>query len=100
MTLLDNTVPDEAAEARARLRHDLISPLTVISGRAQLLSRMIQRSTSLTEPEQGAMLDGLAAIEAAVPTLVTRIDAFGREAADGRIRDAVVVAPNAEDPAP
>jgi hypothetical protein len=99
MSLLDNSASDEAAEARDQLQHDLISPLTVITGRAQLLARMIQRS-SLMEPERGAMLDGLATIEAAAHTLVTQIDAFGREEADGRIRDAVFVAPNAEDPAP
>jgi signal transduction histidine kinase len=100
MSLLDDTAPDEAAAARDQFRHDLISPLTTISGRAQLLTRTIQRSSALTEPERSALLGGLATIEAAVLSLVTRIDAFGREEADGRIRDAVIVAPNAEDPAP
>ncbi len=99
MSLLDDTAPDEAA-ARDQLRHDLISPLTTISGRAQLLARMLQRSSSLTEAERSTLLGGLATIEAAVRSLVTRIDAYGREEADGRIRDAVIVAPDAEDPAP
>ena len=100
MSLVDNTAPDEAAEARDRLQHDLISPLTTISGRAQLLARMIRRSATLTEPERSTLLDGLATIEAAVRTLVSRIDAFGREEADGHIRDAVIVAPDPDDPAP
>ena len=99
MPLLDDMVPNEAAEAREQLRHDLISPLTAISGRAQLLARMIQRSSSLTEPERISMLGGLSSIEAAVRSLVTRIDAFGREEVDGRIRDAVCVASDREDPA-
>ena len=99
MSLLDDTAPDEGAEARDRLQHDLISSLTAISGRAQLLARMIQRSSSLTEAERGTMLDGLSTIEAAVRSLVTRIDAFGREEADGRFRDAVIVASVPDDPA-
>ena len=99
MSLVDNTAPDEAAEARDRLQHDLVSPLTAISGRAQLLARMIQRSATLTEPERGTMLNGLSTIEAAVHSLVTRIDAFGREEADGRFRNAVIVASVPDDPA-
>ena len=60
MSLVDDTAPDEAAAARDRLRHDLISPLTIISGRSQLLARMLQRSSSLTEAERSTMLGGLA----------------------------------------
>jgi hypothetical protein len=33
MSLLDDMAPDGAAAARDGLRHDLISPLTTISGR-------------------------------------------------------------------
>ena len=44
------------------------------------------------------MLDGLSTIEAAVRRLVTRIDAFGREEADGRFRDAIIVALDPDDP--
>jgi hypothetical protein len=100
MSLVDDTAPDEAAAARDQLRHDLISPLTIISGRAQLLARMIQRSSSLTEPERNTLLDGLATIEAAVRTLVTQIDVYGREEADDHIRAAVIVAPEPVDPTP
>jgi signal transduction histidine kinase len=56
------------------LRHELRSPLTTISGRAQLLARAVRRSPSLALVEQERMLIGLAAIEAAVQRLVTVID--------------------------
>jgi len=100
MSLVDDTAPDEAAAARDRLRHDLISPLTIISGRSQLLARMLQRSSSLTEAERSTMLGGLATIEAAVRSLATLIDAYGREEADDHIRAAVIVASVPEDPTP
>jgi hypothetical protein len=97
MSLHDDMAPDEAAEARDQLRHDLISPLTTISGRAQLLARMIQRSSGLTEPERSTLLGGLSTIEAAVRTLVTRVDAYGREDVDAPIRHAVIAAPEPEE---
>jgi signal transduction histidine kinase len=62
-----------------QLRHDLKTPLTAISGHAQLLGRVIRRSPSLREDERVQMAESLAAIEAMVQTMVTIIDAMGRE---------------------
>ena len=75
MSLGAHPFPDPYLDPRDQLRHDLKSPLTTISGRAQLLTRMVRRTSSLTELERGTMLDGLAAIETTVRTLVTRFDA-------------------------
>ena len=102
MSLVDNMAPDEAAEARDRLQHDLISPLTTISGRAQLLARMIRRSATLTEPERSTLLNGLATIEAAVRVQLTCIETLGRHGPDGRIRDEAeaMAAPELENRAP
>jgi signal transduction histidine kinase len=61
------------------LRHDLKTPLTAISGHAQLLGRAVRRSPSLREDERARMVESLAAIEAMVQTMVTIIDAMGRE---------------------
>ena len=66
-----------------QLRHDLKTPLTTISGHAQLLGRAIRRSPSLTEDERGRMVEALGTIEAAVRTMVTLIDAMGRDGVDG-----------------
>jgi signal transduction histidine kinase len=65
-----------------QLRHDLKTPLTTISGHAQLLGRAIRRSPSLNDEERGRMLKSLATIEAAVRTMVSLIEAMGREEAD------------------
>ena len=65
------------------LRHDLKSPLTTISGRAQLLARAVRRSSSLTDEERGRMLEALATIEEQVRTMVSLIDALRRDGADG-----------------
>ena len=62
-----------------QLRHDLKTPLTTISGHAQLLTRAIRRSPSLAENERARMLESLATIEAAVREMVPMIDAMGRE---------------------
>ena len=75
MSPIDDPTPDPAAEDD-RLRHALVTPLTVISGRAQLLTRLALRSPSLTEPERLALLDGLTTITDAVRLLVRRIDAL------------------------
>jgi hypothetical protein len=60
-----------------QLRHDLKTPLTLIAARAYLLARSIRRSSSLTDGERGTMLDGVAAIEEAVRTMVITIDGIG-----------------------
>jgi signal transduction histidine kinase len=62
-----------------QLRHDLKTPLTTISGHAQLLARAIRRSPTLADNERGRMLESLATIEEAVRTMVPLIEAMGRE---------------------
>jgi len=57
-----------------QLRHDLKSPLTTILGRAHLLTRTVRRSRTLTDDERARMLEGLAAIDAAVVAMVVIID--------------------------
>jgi signal transduction histidine kinase len=66
-----------------QVRHDLKTPLTTISGHAQLLGRAVRRSPSLSNEERAKMLEGLAMIEAAVGAMVTIIDAMSRNSADG-----------------
>jgi signal transduction histidine kinase len=66
-----------------QLRHDLKSPLTTIYGRAQLLSRTVQRSPSLSDEERAKMLAGLSVIESSVQRLVSVIDGLSRERSDG-----------------
>jgi signal transduction histidine kinase len=66
-------------ETRDQLQHDLKTPLTTISARAQLVARMVRRASALTELERGAMLDSLGAINAAVAAMVVTIDGIGRE---------------------
>ena len=81
--------PPDDADAEPQLdsldqvRHDLKTPLTTISGHAQLVSRAIRRSPSLSDAERAKMLEGLAMIEAAVGAMVTIIDAMSRNSADG-----------------
>jgi signal transduction histidine kinase len=57
-----------------QLRHDLKTPLTTIRSRAYLLARTVRGSRSLTEEEQSRILEGLAAIDAAVVAMVVIID--------------------------
>ena len=65
-----------------RLRHDLKSPLTTISGRAQLVGRAVRRSPSLTDEARGRILEALATIEEEVRTMVRLIDALRRDGPD------------------
>ena len=65
-----------------QLRHDLKTPLTTISGRAQLLARAVRRSPSLSDAERARMLEGLAEIEVAVREMVSRIDEMGQASRD------------------
>ena len=76
MILGHDAEPHSSDDPRDQFRHDLKTPLTTISGRAQLLTRMARRSSSLTELERGAMLDGLAIIEATVRAMVTQCDSM------------------------
>jgi signal transduction histidine kinase len=54
--------------------HDLMNPLMVIRGRAQLVERAILRSTALPETERASILHSLTEIEAAVLGIVEMID--------------------------
>jgi signal transduction histidine kinase len=79
--------PDDADDvpppgALDQLRHDLKTPLTTIHARSQLLGRAIRRSPSLTDDERAWMLETLATIDEAVRTMVTVIDAMGRDRAE------------------
>lgn len=66
MPLADDPPHGHFATEHDRLRHESITSLTTISGRAQLMRRRVLRSSDLTELEREWMLDGLATIEAAV----------------------------------
>jgi signal transduction histidine kinase len=72
--------PDEFVyDAVDRLRHDLKSPLTTIHGRAYLLGRAIRRAPAVSDEERARMLEGVAAIEVAVRTMVAVVDSIGDE---------------------
>ena len=83
MPCVDNPDDVPPPDTLDQLRHDLKTPLTTIRARAQLLGRAIRRSPSLTDDEQARMLESLATIEQAVQTMVTVIDAMGRDGANG-----------------
>jgi signal transduction histidine kinase len=83
MPCVDNADDVPSPDALDQLRHDLKTPLTTIHARAQLLGRAIRRSPSLTDDEQARMLESLATIDEAVRTMVTVIDAMGRDSANG-----------------
>lgn len=99
MPLADDPPHGHFATEYDRLRHESITSLTTISGRAQLMRRRVLRSSGLTELEREWMLDGLATIEAAARDLAllchdrrlegsedrARIEAF--EAPETRRRD-------------
>jgi len=61
-------------ESLDQFRHELKSPVTTISGRAQLLVRAIQCSSTLADGEREKLLAGLTEIEVSVQRLVTVID--------------------------
>jgi hypothetical protein len=84
---VDERTPDRSHDAVAQRCHDLVSTLTAIQGRAQLLARIVRRASALTPGERDRMLDGVAAIEAAVATGVTHLDALARDGRDRRVGD-------------
>jgi signal transduction histidine kinase len=65
-------------ESLRLFRHEVKTPLTTIYGRAQLLARAVNRSSSLTTEEQRTLLEGLATIEAAVREAVLAVDGLQR----------------------
>lgn len=62
------------ADSYDQLRHDLVNPLATIRGRAQLLTRAVNRSTGVDDSERERLLRGLAAIEQAVVAAVEVLD--------------------------
>jgi hypothetical protein len=79
----DGTALGRITTPHDRLRHNLKTPLTIVLARAQLLTRMVRRST-LPETEKHAMLTSLAAIEEAVHEMVPLIDGIDGESPDGQ----------------
>ena len=73
----DDTPDGLAYDAVDQLRHDLKSPLTTISAWAYLLGRTIRRASALSDEERVRLLEGVAAIEGAVRTMVTVVDDIG-----------------------
>lgn len=64
----DPDTPDPAAE-RDALHRDLLAPLTTISVRMELLLRITSVTPGLTDLERTALLEGLAATQAAAQKL-------------------------------
>jgi signal transduction histidine kinase len=77
MPAVDESPDGCVADAVDQLRHELITPLTTISGRTQLLARLIWRSPTLVYEERVAMLEGITAIGTGVETLRAVIDRMG-----------------------
>jgi signal transduction histidine kinase len=87
MPLTPDDTPPPAYGPGDQLRHDLKTPLTTISGHAQLLARAIRRSPSLADNERARILESLTTIEVAVREMVAVVDDIGDAGADDR-RDA------------
>ena len=64
------TAPIGPHDRCEHLRHDVVNPLTTIRARAQLMSRSVRQSPSLTDEEQLRLLASLASIESAVLDIV------------------------------
>jgi signal transduction histidine kinase len=77
MAVVESAPEGVVADATDHLRHDLITPLTTISARTQLLARLIWRSPSLDYEERVTMLGDIAAIETGVETLRAVIERMG-----------------------
>lgn len=77
MQAADDSPDGVGSDPADQLRHDLLSPLTSISARNQLLARDIRRASTLHEEERTQMLASLTAIETAVQTLCAVIDTIG-----------------------
>jgi len=77
MPAVDNAPERGVADAVDHLPHELITPLTTISGRTQLLARAIWRSPRLVDEERVAMLGSITAIETGIETLRAVIDRLG-----------------------
>jgi nitrogen-specific signal transduction histidine kinase len=74
MSQSKNQHPGLQADSFEQLRHDLMNPLATIRGRAQLLSRAVDRSTGIDDAERARLLRGLTAIDQAVIAAVEVLD--------------------------
>ena len=84
MCAADDSPDGVVHDAADQVRHDLLSPLTTISARTQLLARDLRRSPSLAEEERATMLTSITAIETEVRALCAVIDAMNLPSRDGR----------------
>ncbi len=84
MPAADNAPDGFVYDAFDQLRHDLKTPLTTISARAQLLGRSIQHSPALAAEERAQMLAAIIAIERAVWEMVAVVDGISDVGHDGR----------------
>jgi signal transduction histidine kinase len=64
-----------------QFQHDLLSPLTVISGSTQLLQRQILRADGLSDLDRDQLLGNVIAVLGAAETLEARIGALVRTSA-------------------
>jgi hypothetical protein len=70
----DDFRPDPTVANRDRLRYELGTPLTVITARAQLLQRQLQRAEAMENGQRDQMLRNVAALLTEVRVLSTRIE--------------------------
>lgn len=71
----DPTIRDDL-DPQTQLCHDLTGSLTTISGRAQLLTRVVRRSATLADGDRERLVNGLGAIEDEVVAMVARLGAL------------------------
>lgn len=74
MSQLEEQQHRPVAEDFDQLRHDLLNPLATTRGRAQLLTRAVERSTGIDQEERVRLLRGLAAIDLAVTDAVVVLE--------------------------
>jgi nitrogen-specific signal transduction histidine kinase len=74
------------AESFEQLRHDLLNPLSTIRGRAQLMTRAIERSSSMNDSDRDRLLRGLTAISQAVFAAVEVLERADPRNQDGEAR--------------
>lgn len=77
MTAIESAPPESCAAAFADLDHVVRNALMIVRGRTHHVQRTIRHDVSLSEVTSTAVQRDLAAIDAAVVTLVARLDALG-----------------------
>lgn len=61
-------------ESHAQLRHDLLTPVTVISARVGMMERTVRRSDSMTDDERDRLLADARSIQAAILAVCAVVD--------------------------